>query len=287
MLERATERFRLSVREVDIDGDPGLASEYGEKVPVVVAGGGYFGRLVAPIDEPELLRYLAMVEEKEAKAAEVVVGPPDFWLDRAVSFVGRRWLAFVNWGLGIFVGLPWLAAIFASLGIWSLADPIYTLYMIQCHQLPERAPTVFGYEVAQCIRCSALYGGMLLWGLVFGLARDRKLPRLGWILKPLPWYLFLLFLVPILVDGILHMSGVRAPGDFNAEVGFGQFEVGAQAFGLNWWLRVATGLIAGLGAVWFAYPRMARSVRDSEELRQAYRVAAQRRYAQAAGATDA
>jgi uncharacterized membrane protein len=280
MLNRLAPQYGLSIREVNILDDPALVEAYGEKIPVIIAGDGAIGRLVAPIDEKELRHYLGMAKDRLA-AANVVQGPPDFWLDRLVTFIGRRWLMLTNLALGLFVGLPWLAAIFASLGLWALADPIYTAYAFQCHQLPERAATIFGYEVAQCIRCSALYGGMFLFGLAFGLARDRKVPWLQWLLRPLPWYLFLLFLVPILADGITHMAGIRVLSDYTVQAQFGTFEIGAHPFSFNWWLRIFTGLLAGLGAVWFAYPRMSRSMQESEEMRRAYQREMQRRYAQA------
>jgi uncharacterized membrane protein/glutaredoxin len=282
MLNRHAPRYGFEVREVNILDNPEQTEAYGERIPVVVAGDGSIGRLVAPISEKEVRKYLQMAKDRR-DASSVVQGPPDFWLDRLVTYIGRRWLKILNITLAVFVGLPWLAALFAALGLWALADPIYTAYVIQCHQLPERAPTLFGYEVAQCIRCSALYGGMLLFGIGFSLARDRKVRWLQWILRPLPWYIFLLLLVPILVDGITHMAGLRGISDLDAEVGFGTFEIGTQMFSLNWWLRVITGLAAGLGAVWFAYPRMSRSMEESEELRRAYQRDMQRRYAQAAG----
>lgn len=44
-LERILPDFRLSARLVDIDTDPGLRAEYGDRVPVVLLNGrehGYF-----------------------------------------------------------------------------------------------------------------------------------------------------------------------------------------------------------------------------------------------------
>ena len=281
MLHRLAPRYGFTLREVNILDDPPLLEAYGEKIPVVVAGNGDMGWLVAPIDEGELESYLRMVKATSERppTPTAVQVPKEFWLDRAVGHVGRHWLRYINIALGLFVGLPWLAAIFAALSLWALADPIYTAYALQCHQLPERAPTIFGFEVAQCVRCSALYGGMLLFGLAYGAARDRKTPWLQWHLKPIPWYVFLLLLMPILVDGITHISGIRAPSSLEIEPAFGTFEFGAQAFSLNWWLRIITGLIAALGAVWFAYPRIQRSMEQSEELRLAYRREVVKRYA--------
>ena len=96
--------------------------------------------------------------------------------------------------------------------------------------------------------------------------------------------MFALFLTPLAVDGLTHMLGLRdmmmdmntswgAGANLNVEPMFGSFFVGSQLFSLNWWLRVITGLLAALGFVWFAYPRMNRSVVSSDAvtlMRQQY-----------------
>jgi len=76
------------------------------------------------------------------------------------------------------------------------------------------------------------------------------------------------------------MLGVRDTMDdvMMAKPEFGSFFVGSQVFSLNWWLRIITGSLAGLGAVWFAFPRMARAVEQSEALRLLYKQAAASRY---------
>jgi len=189
--------------------------------------------------------------------------------DRMARFMGRHWLQITLIGLGIFVILPWLAPIFAALGWWALADPIYTAYAIQCHQLPEREAHIFGYEVCQCWRCNALYGGMFLFGLLYMGARDGLLPRFAWLKKPIPIWAFVLFLLPILIDGLSHTFSLREPSLSTAPT-FDSFLVGSQMFSLNWILRIVTGMIAGLGAVWFSFPRMQKAMDDAEALRLLY-----------------
>lgn len=48
----------------------------------------------------------------------------------APGYIARHWLGLVNIALGIFVGLPWLAPVFAALGWWGLANPIYSAYAV-------------------------------------------------------------------------------------------------------------------------------------------------------------
>ena len=83
--------------------------------------------------------------------------------------------------LGVWVTLPWLAPVFAKLGWWDAANAIYTTYIFFCHQLPERAGSLFGYQVAWCWRNTAIYTSMFLagcstcgWG---GGARAALVPR--------------------------------------------------------------------------------------------------------------
>ena len=133
---------------------------------------------------------------------------------------------------------------------------------------------MFGYQVAFCYRNTALYGGLALFGMLYGLARDRGVASLEWLKKPLPWWGFVLLLMPMLVDGITHMMGFRDNMAMDAE--FGSFYVGSQAWSLNWWLRVTTGLLAAFATVWFAFPRMEKAVEEAEEMRAAYAQSAAR-----------
>jgi hypothetical protein len=108
---------------------------------------------------------------------------------------------------------------------------------------------------------------MVLFGLLYAIVRDRDIPALNWLRKPLPVWAFVLMLLPILIDGISHMLGLR---DITGEGYFGDFWLGSQVGSLNFWIRIITGLLAGLAAVWFAAPRMDRSVQESESLRTIY-----------------
>ena len=109
-------------------------------------------------------------------------------------------------------------------------------------------PTV-GFKIALCERDVAIYGSILLFGLVFALAR-RRLPGLNWML----W--LLLALGPIGLDGFSQL--------------FSQ---------MNWaWLqqllpyrestpmlRVLTGFLFGFGTAWFAYPNIEESMRETRQ----------------------
>jgi uncharacterized membrane protein/glutaredoxin len=269
LLSRLTPEYSLDVHEVNILDDPELLAAYHDKIPVVVAEDGRFGWLSAPIDEREMRRYLGFVR----RGGRHIAVYQETKLDHAMNFVSHHWLRFISIALGIFVGLPWLAPLFAALGWWDLANPIYTAYALTCHQLPERAGNVFGYQVAFCYRNTAIYAGILFFGILFGIARDRNVSWLQWLRKPLKWYWFVLLLVPLFVDGVTHMIGIRDMLSQDMDTSFGSFYIGSQTFSLNWWLRIITGGLAALGVAWFAFPRIARVVAESEETQQAYRQA--------------
>jgi uncharacterized membrane protein/glutaredoxin len=99
-----------------------------------------------------------------------------------------------------------------------------------------------GYKVALCERDVAIYGGILLFGLIFSVTGRR--------LKPLPWYLWLLIgIVPIAVDGFsqllsqppLNMLPYRESTPF---------------------LRTLTGFLFGFTTAWFGYPLVEESMMD-------------------------
>jgi hypothetical protein len=114
-------------------GDRGDRGDYAD-LPVVEIEGGRLGklRLQAPIDELELrmtleLAWRASVPNVRVARSRQVLGSP---ADRLASFIGQRWLGFSTAALGVFVALPWLAPVFAALGWWGLADPIYAAYAV-------------------------------------------------------------------------------------------------------------------------------------------------------------
>jgi uncharacterized membrane protein/glutaredoxin len=107
------------------------------------------------------------------------------------------------------------------------------------------APNI-GYKVALCERDVAIYGGILLAGLLFGLLRRR--------LKPLPITLWFIFgILPIAIDGgsqflslvpVLSLP-VRESTPF---------------------LRTVTGTLFGVMNVWMAYPYVEESMEEIRTL---------------------
>ncbi len=103
-----------------------------------------------------------------------------------------------------------------------------------------------GYKLALCERDIAIYGAILVFGVVFTLTR-KKIP-------PLPWYLWILLGIgPIGLDGFSQLL---------SQTGMAIFD---------WlplrestpFLRVLTGGLFGLATAWFGYPYLEESVQEN------------------------
>lgn len=212
-------------------------------------------------------------------------------LDRGIHRFARHWLLAFNLFIFGYVGLPFLAPTLLAGGYTGAAQVIYTVYSPLCHQLGFRSWFLFGeaahypraeflartgidpdtfegtlaaraftgneqlgYKVAFCQRDVAIYGGILLAGLLYGLPFVRgKLPPLHWV----GWVL--LGLLPIGLDGF---SQLFTQYPYN-EIGFFQM--------IFAWLpprestpqwRTFTGALFGLANVWLAYPYVNESMRE-------------------------
>lgn len=205
-------------------------------------------------------------------------------VDRLVLGFARHWLLFFNLFIFIYVGLPFLAPALMASGNPGAARVIYTIYSPLCHQLGYRSWFLFGeennypravfqqvtgidpndlwgargflgnerlgFKVAFCQRDVAIYGGILLGGLIFGLGVVRQR------LKPLHWIGWIILgVLPIAFDGFSQL--------------FTQFPY--NQFALFSWLpsrestpelRTLTGMLFGLANVWLAYPYVNVSMRE-------------------------
>jgi len=212
-------------------------------------------------------------------------------LERGAAYFSRRWVLVFSILLGIYTGLPFLAPVFMQLGWAGPARVIYIIYSFLCHQLPERSFFLFGskatyslseiqsawqntlnplilrqfvgnpemgWKVAWSDRMVSMFTSLWLFGPLWWLLRRR--------LKPLPWWGLILFLLPMAVDGTSHF--------ISDLVGFGQgfrdsnawlaaltnyalppgFYAGDAWGSFNSLMRLLTGILFGLGIVWFGFP---------------------------------
>ncbi|MCX6065200.1 MAG: DUF2085 domain-containing protein [Chloroflexi bacterium] len=107
-----------------------------------------------------------------------------------------------------------------------------------------------GYKMALCERDIAIYGAIILFGLLFGLT-GRRIP-------PLHWALWLIIAIgPIGLDGFSQL--------------FSQIPISAIASILPYrestpTLRLITGFLFGFGTAWFGLPYVEESMRDTRNI---------------------
>jgi len=212
-------------------------------------------------------------------------------------FASHWFLSFV-FVYGLWILLPWLAPILMHVGWSGAGRAIYFIYSLFCHQLPERSFFLFGpqsmyslaeiqaawesttnalllrrfigsgtmgWKVAWSDRMIAFYGSIWLFGTAWWFLRRK--------FRPLPWWAFGVLLLPMAVDG-----GTHAISDF---AGLGQgfrdsnrwlvamtdnslplIYAGDALGSFNSWMRLLTGLLAGLGIAWFAFPHLEASLAE-------------------------
>ncbi len=225
---------------------------------------------------------------------EIVVAPGG----RISDWFRRHWFLLTILIIAVYVGLPWLAPLFMEL-VWTKAgNAIYLIYMTQCHQMPQRSFFLFGdnpmyslaevqsvwknstnplilrqftgnsemgWKVAWSDRMVYMYTSVILWGIIFFYPRRRKL-------RPLPWWGFLLLLLPMAIDGGAHFvsdiiggigGGFRDSNLWLAALTNNAFPAtfyaGDVLGSFNSWMRLITGILFALGVVWLIFPYIQRS----------------------------
>ena len=205
--------------------------------------------------------------------------------NRFALVFSRHWIFAFNIFLGLYIGLPMLAPVLMYLGLETPAKIIYTIYGGLCHQLGYRSWFLFGeqaayprdifqsltginpddlwaargflgtiemgYKMALCQRDIAIYGAIILFGLVY------SLPPVRARLKPLPWWAWVLIgIVPIGLDGLSQLL-TQAP--WHSLPLLNQLPSRESTP----FLRTLTGALFGIANAWLAYPYVEESMRDA------------------------
>ena len=201
--------------------------------------------------------------------------------------LARHWLAVFNVLVGLFLGGALLPPVLLKLGYSGAANVLYAIYRPLCHQYPFRSWFLFGsqyaypltapvrvsemdtlrsfigdahagYKMALCQRDIAIYGAMLLAGLIYGVLRRRR------SIEPWPmWRYFAFGILPMMLDGGIQWISyavwlslpilVRTP------------------FETTPLMRTLTGALFGLGIVAAAYPYLNEYFEDVRRvLREKY-----------------
>lgn len=222
-------------------------------------------------------------------------------LIQTLSLLNKRWIWLFTLGYGVFVGLPYLAPVFMHLGWVSLGRATYFVYGFLCHQLPQRSFFLFGpkamYSLAEVQTAwQHTFDPFLLRGFVGNIGMGWKVAwsdrmvsmytsvlLFTWLwypirrkLRPVPFWGFLLLLVPMAVDGGTHLisdtaglgQGFRDTNLWLAQITgnfFPETFYAGEAFGsFNSWMRLLTGLFFGLAIVWFVFPHYRKAYNVSK-----------------------
>ncbi|MBE3118687.1 MAG: DUF2085 domain-containing protein [Candidatus Atribacteria bacterium] len=208
-----------------------------------------------------------------------------------MKFFRKYWIVVFGIAFGFYAGLPFLAPVFMHIGWKDAGNAIYFIYSFLCHQLPERSFFLFGpkltytlqeihatgqnttniillrkfignsamgWKVAWSDRMVSMFTSLWAFGLLWWPFRKR-LPKI-------PLWGFILFLLPMAVDGGTHFLS-----DFSG-IGLGfrdanlwlatlsnnvfrpEFYAGDAWGSFNSMMRLLTGVLFGLGVAWFAFP---------------------------------
>ncbi len=212
------------------------------------------------------------------------------------EWLSRHWFEMFLLIYGLWVWTPFLAPFFMRIGWDGPGKAIYFIYSFFCHQLPERSLFLFGqksmyplseiqavwqdtinpmilrkftgnelmgWKIAWSDRMISFYTSVWMFAVIWPPFRRK--------VRPLPWWGFALFLLPIALDGITHT--------FSDFAGIGQgfrdtnqwlimltnnsfpaaFYAGDALGSFNSLMRFISGILAGLGIVWFAFPYIEES----------------------------
>jgi uncharacterized membrane protein len=207
------------------------------------------------------------------------------------GWLKSNWIVPVTGFLGLYACLPFLAPVFMQLGWETPARLIYALYSTQCHQLPQRSFFLFGaqgmyslpdvqaawqetinplllrqfignvqmgWKVAWSDRMVSMYVSAFIFALLWWIFRHH--------IGRLPWWGFALLLLPMTVDGTTHFisdfsglgQGFRDQNLWLVQLTHNAFPgsfYGGDALGsFNSWMRLISGMMFGLGLVWFSFP---------------------------------
>jgi len=220
-------------------------------------------------------------------------------LNRLSYWVSRHWMALFSLIYGLYVSLPFLAPVWMHNGFVSLGQVIYTIYSFLCHQLPQRSFFLFGPKIM--IPLAEIQANWKVTDNPLILRQFIGSPELGWkvawsdrmvfmftsiLIFAWIWWAFrhnlrkisgkvlVLFLLPMAIDGGTHLisdmfglhKGFRDSNTWLAAItqnAFAPSFYSGDAWGsFNSIMRLITGVLVGIGIVWFAFPYLEEYFND-------------------------
>lgn len=225
--------------------------------------------------------------------------PTAIALNHLAYHICQQWMFWFSLSFGLYVGLPFLAPFLMAAGLPSLGKVIYLIYSFFCHQLPERSFFLFGPKIM--IPLADIYANWQVTNNPFILRQfignstvgwkvawsDRMVYMFtstlvfAWIWWPLrkkfnriSWKTLALFLFPMALDGGTHFlselaglhQGFRDTNAWLAGLTSHAFSTSfysGDAWGsFNSIMRMVSGILFGVGIVWFGFPFLAEFFQD-------------------------
>ncbi len=219
------------------------------------------------------------------------------------QWIGNHWFETFLIVYGLWVFTPFLAPLFMQLGWTGAGKAVYFIYSFFCHQLPERSFFFFGeksmyslsevqaawqdtinplilrqfignetmgWKIAWSDRMISFYTSVWMFAALWYPFRRK--------IKTLSWFGFILLLLPLIMDGSTHMlsdfagigQGFRDSNQWLALLTNNSFPAtfyAGDALGsFNSIMRFISGLLAGLGLVWLAFPYIFHTQALDQEL---------------------
>jgi len=219
------------------------------------------------------------------------------------EWLSDHWFGIFLAVYGLWVFTPFFAPLFMHAGWVGAGKGVYFVYSFFCHQLPERSFFLFGgktmyslpeikaawqdtinpfilrqfignenmgWKIAWSDRMISFYTSVWLFAAIWSPLRSK--------VKPLAWWGFILLLLPIILDGGSHtisdLSGIgQGFRDTNQWLAVltnnslsATFYAGDALGSFNSIMRFISGIFAGLGIVWFAFPNIAQTEALNQEL---------------------
>src|ERR1700694_5622880 len=117
------------------------------------------------------------------------------------EFLLNHWANMVTIVLGLIVAVALAIPFLSYFGLDAIAKPLFFSLHFVCAQVPSHSFYIFGHQVGLCARNLSIYASMFLGSFVFVMSKKR--------LPGLPWWLWILLLLPMAWDGITQMFGLR------------------------------------------------------------------------------
>src|SRR2546423_7634168 len=163
-------------------------------------------------------------------------------LDRYMSSAGRlvsnflinHWATMITYVLGVLVFAALSVPFLSYFGLDGISKQIFFALHLVCAQIPSHSFYIFGHQLGMCARNFSIYASMFFGSLIFVLSKKR--------LPGIPWWLWVLMILPMALDGTTQMVGLRES---------------------TWLLRVLTGTLFGLGNLWFALPLIQKTILET------------------------